>query len=344
MNDLVNRRIIVVEPMDDVPTQFDLLRKSGCDLVIGPYVSEGKKGYTSEQLIEIGNTFDAIIGMSREKFPREILMQCNRVRTIGKFGIGVDHIDLEAAAEKGILITNTPGQNTMTVAEYAIGMILAVLKNIPRNDRYLRNMHWRDMSTAGWEIYRSTVGLVGFGGIGREMAKRLQGWECKVIAYDPYVTQAQADEYGYGVQMVNWDTLFQTADIVSLHLPCTKETIGIIGRREFEMMKDNAILVNTARGPIVDHDALAWALVNKKIGGAGIDTHAHEPILPTDPLLPLDERVILTPHSGGWATSALARLAERAALNTVQALSGQLPDCIANPAVIPLWKKRFNIF
>ncbi len=343
MKELVGKKVFIVEPLDGINTQFDLYRQSGCELAVGPYVSEKDKGYSKEALIKIGNEYDAVIGMSREKFTRDIIMNSNRVKMIAKTGIGMDHIDIDAATEKGILITNTPSQNDMDVAEFAVGLILSLMKGFFRNDAYLRTMHWRDVTTLGKELYHHRVGLVGFGNIGRHVAKRLSGWECEIIAYDPYISQEKADSFGLNVRMVDWETLFKTSDAISMHLPLTKETRNCVGKREFEMMKKDAIFVNTSRGPIVDLEALSWALHSGEIGAAGIDTHAKEPIGPDYPLLDLHDNVILTSHLGGWAQGGLTRMTEIAARNTIESLCGKLPKYTCNPQVESFWRKRFGI-
>jgi D-3-phosphoglycerate dehydrogenase len=260
---------------------------------------------------------------------------------IGKTGIGVDHIDIAAATEKGILVTNTPGNHELDVAEYAVGEMLLLMKGYARIDAHFRSGGWRAPSTMGGEMYRSVVGLLGYGNIGRHVAKRLQGWDCEIIAYDPFVTQEQCNAFGYPVKMAAWDDLFGKSDIVSLHLPLNDKTRGCVGKKEFSLMKKSAYVINTSRGPLIDLEALDWALANGEIAGAAIDVHVKEPAGADYPLLKYDNTV-LTPHCAGWAAGGLARIAEHAARNTIEALSGKPPRSTVNPDVIPLWRKRFG--
>lgn len=346
MNELVGKKVFLLEPIDDIDEYVDQIKlytDSGCELTVGPYVTETKKGYTKEQLIEIGNTYDAVIGMSREKFTEEIIMASERLKMITKTGIGMDHVDIAAATKKGIVVTNTPGQNGLSVAEHAIALILALLKKLPLEDKHLREGFWRDGQTLSGEVYKSTIGIVGYGHIGRMVAKRLQGWDCSLIAYDPYVSQEQADEIGYGVKMVDWETLFSTSDVVTVHTPLNAETRGLVDAKAIGMMKKTAYLVNTARGPVVDVAALSEALHSSKIAGAGIDTHVPEPVGTAYPLLDMHDNVVLTPHNAGWAGPALARLAVVAAQNTVDVLNGKLNSNVCNPEVEKLWRVRFGL-
>lgn len=346
MNELIGKKVFLLEPIDDIESYVDqcaLYKDSGCELTVGPCVSERDKGYPKEQLIEIGNTYDAVVGMSREKFTRDIIMESERLKMITKTGIGMDHVDIAAATEKGIVVTNTPGQNGLSVAEHAIALMLALLKKLPYEDRRLREHYWRDGSTLSDEIYKSTIGIVGYGHIGHMVAKRLQGWDCNLIAYDSYVTQEQADKIGYNVKMVDWETLFSTSDVVTVHMPLNAETRGLVDAKAIGMMKKTAYLINTARGPVVDINALSEALHSGKIAGAGLDTHSHEPVGETYPLLDLHDNVILTPHNAGWAGPALARLAIVAAQNTIDVLSGKLNKNVCNPEVEELWRNRFGL-
>lgn len=341
MNELKGKKVILLEPTDRIDTQFRLYEESGCALTVGPYTSEPARAYSPEQLIAIGNEYDAAVGMSREKFTPEILRHCNRLQIISKTGIGVDHIDLAAASAQGILIANTPGNHDLDVAEYTIGQMLALLKRYDFNERHMRGGGWRGPETLGGELYGLTVGLVGYGNIGRHVAKRLCGWDCRLIAYDPYVSQEKCDSFGHPVTMVDWETLFSQSDIISLHMMLNAETRGCVAKREFSLMKKTAYIINTSRGPLIDLPSLDWALESGEIAGAAIDTHAVEPVGPDYPLYRYDN-VLLTPHCAGWAAGGLARNSDHAARNVIEALTGTPPKSTVNPDAIPLWKQRFG--
>jgi D-3-phosphoglycerate dehydrogenase len=163
---------------------YQIFKDSGCELIIGPPVSSPKEGYSEEQLVEMCKDVDVFLGMAREKITRKVLSASPRLRAICKYGNGVDNIDVEAATEYGVLVCNAPVHN-VTVAEYAFSMIMSVLKKIPRNMDYMKNGHWRDFSTMGNELNDKTVGIVGFGAIGKQLAKRLQGWNVNLLVWRP---------------------------------------------------------------------------------------------------------------------------------------------------------------
>ncbi len=339
MSALSGKRVLLAEPIHGSECTYDYLRDTGCELIIGPHVSRPKEGYSEDQLKEFADEVDAFIGMAREKLTRRVLLDSKRLRVITKTGIGVDHIDVATTTERGILVTNSP-VNRLSVAEYAIGLMLALLKKMMRNNSHIKAGKWRDDSVTGFELYGKTVGIVGFGGIGREVAKRLQGWDVTLIAHDPYIEPAEAEKRG--VRLVDRDTLFKTADIVTLHTPLSAQTRGSVGSPEFMLMKPSAFLINTARGKIVKEADLLTALSAGRIAGAGLDVFETEPVDPTNPLLGM-ENVITSPHSVGFTFEALRRMAEQAAKNTVQALSGEVPDpaFIVNPEVLDRWKARW---
>lgn len=336
MNDN-KRRVIILEPIDYTELSLHLYEENNIEVTMGPHVTNKKDGYTEKQLIEFANEYDAMIGMSREKITEKVLNSGKRLRTVGKFGIGVDHIDVDAATKAGILVTNTPVINT-TVAEFTVGLILSVLKKMTYNDKYLREGNWRDSSTSGIELEGRTLGLVGFGGIGREVVKRFSGWGLNFIAYDPYLKQEMVDQLN--VKLVDWDTLFKESDIISLHLPLTTETLSSVSYKEFEMMKPTSVVVNTARGKIIDHKALVNAISENKIWGAGLDVFETEPLPKEDELLKYDN-VIVSAHTSGWTKESLTRMSMQAAKNCIAALNDEKPQFIVNRNAVDSWEERF---
>jgi D-3-phosphoglycerate dehydrogenase len=339
-NMLQGRRVLIAEPIAGCSERsFHLFAELGCELVVGPDVSRTREGYSRQQLIEFGGAFDGIIGMSREKFPRDILEAFTRVRVICKYGIGVDHIDLAAACERGILVSNTLVHHN-TVAEHAFAVILALLKKLSYCQRHLKNFGWRDETTLCSELYHKKIGVVGLGGIGRQFIQRLQGWEVELIGCDPYVDAEQAA--AMGVTKVDWQTLFRQSDVISVHMPLTEETRGAIGAAEFAMMKPEAVIVNTSRGGIIDQSALVAALKSGRIAGAGLDVFEKEPLAPGMEILALSDHVVLTPHNAGWTREALLRIATQAHVNCIEALKGNVPVSVANPQVLQGWVARFG--
>jgi D-3-phosphoglycerate dehydrogenase / 2-oxoglutarate reductase len=332
-------KVLIAEPIHGSEYTYGYLREVGCELIIGPHVSRPKEAYSEDQLVELGNEVDAFIGMSREKMTKRVIQNSKRLRIITKTGIGVDHIDVATATECGILVTNSP-MNRLSVAEYAIGYMIALLKKMIVCDKHLKAGGWRGDHVTGFELYGKTVGILGFGGIGRQVAKRLQGWDVTMIAHDPYIDPVAGEKFG--VKLVSRDPLFKEADILTLHLPLSSETKASVGTAEFMMMKPGAILINTARGKIVIEADLIEALRNHKIAGAGVDVFETEPVNLANPLLSM-ENVITSPHGAGFTFEALARMAEQSARNTVKALSGEVPDAefIVNPEALEAWKSRW---
>ena len=331
------KKVLIAEPIIGSEYTYDYMRGTGCELIIGPHVSKVDEGFTEKELIKFGNEVDVIIGMSREKITRRVIENSKRLRAICKYGIGVDHIDVQAATEHGILVTNTPVHN-LTVAEFTIALMLSVLKKITHNHTYVKEGGWRDESGIGFELYGKTVGLVGLGGIGKQVVRRLQGWDVSILVYDPYIDNEEAAKAG--VQIVDWETLFRNSDIISLHLPLTEKTKGLVGSREFSVMKKTSVIVNTARGKIIDEDALINVLQCGKIHGAGLDVFEDEPVSLKNPLLNMNN-VVIAPHIAGWSLEALRRMAQHASQDCVRALKGELPINIVNKEAVNLWKKKY---
>ena len=331
MLSLHGKRVLIAEPIRGSEETYDLFKSGGCELVIGPSVNYPDKGYTEEELIRFGNEFDGIIGMAREKFPRKVLEASKRLKVYSKYGIGVDHVDVKAATDNGIIVSNATGVNSIAVAEYTITLMLGVLKKVCHNDKLIRNGGWREESSIGVELSNKTIGLVGLGAIGKQVVKRMRGWDDKILAFDPYVSPETAAQLG--VNIVDWETLFTSSDVISLHIPLTPETKGIVSEKEFNMMKNSSIIINTTRGKTIDEKALIKALQTRQISGAGLDVFDKEPINSDNPLLSMDN-VILAPHTAGWSDEALKGIAKQAARNCIQALSGEKPDFVVNPQVL----------
>lgn len=268
----------------------------------------------SLELISRIRDADAIINIrSAIAFPREVLEACPNLRLLSVWGTGIDHVDLEAAEELGITVSNTPGYGAPYVSEHALALALAVSRQIVQNDRRIREGGW----AAGFidELYGKTLGVVGTGAIGRRMLQLGQGIGMKVIAWTFNPTPEREQEYG--VQFVDLDVLLTQSDVVSLHVALTPESAGLIGREQLAMMKPTAILVNTARGAVVDEGALVEALQEGTIAGAGLDVFEVEPLRPNHPLTRLDN-VVLAPHAGSMAYNGTMRGLEMSIENLEQ--------------------------
>ena len=246
---------------------------------------------------------DAVINIrSSVQFNRKVLAGCPQLKILSIWGTGVDHVDLPAAEELGITVSNTPAYGAPYVSEHALSLALAVSRQIVVSDREIRQGGW----TRGFidELYNKTLGVVGTGAIGQRMIQLGKGIGMKVIAWTLHPTPERAAEYG--VEFMDLDDLLQRADVVSLHVSLSELTEKLIGRKELELMKPTAILVNAARGGVVDEDALVDALQQGKIAGAGLDVFQVEPLGADHPLTKLDN-VVLSPHAGGMAYSGTMR-------------------------------------
>jgi D-3-phosphoglycerate dehydrogenase len=250
----------------------------------------------------------------------EAISAADRLKVIARYGVGVDQVDLAAAKARGIVVTNTPGANSVSVAELTIGLMLALARHIPEAVTSTRQGAWPRL--AGLSLRGKTVGLVGFGSIGREMARRLAGFECNVVAYDPYASAQTARSLG--VELIALPQLLACADFVSLHLPVTAETRKIINDESLVQMKRGAYLVNTARGELIDEEALARSLTNGQLGGAALDVLCQEPPTPDHPLLGL-KQVLVTPHAGAHSDDAMNAMGRMAMEDCLRVLQGQEP-------------------
>ena len=269
---------------------------------------------------------------------RPMLEHARKLRMIEKWGIGVDRIDVEAARAMHIPLAITAGSNAGPVSELTIGLMLAVYRRIAHVDRALRQGQWlkSEMREIGYQIAGKTVGIYGLGNIGRKVAQRLQGFECEVIYHDACRADA-ATEQRLMVRYVERDALFTQSDILTLHAPFIPETAQVVNAARIASMKDGAILINTARGELVDEAALVAALVSGKLRGAGLDAFAVEPVAPGNPLLTLDQ-VVVTPHVGGAVFDNVENVARHAIGNIMKVLNGEplAPQDVIVPVPMPV--------
>ena len=253
---------------------------------------------------------DAVIVRSSTTITREALARTERLRVIGRAGVGVDNIDVEAATEKGIAVFNAPSGNTISAAELTMALLLAAVRKVPAADRSMRRGEWDRKTFRGSELNGKTLGLVGAGRIGGEVARRARAFGMRVIAYDPFLQDERAKQLG--IEVAALEEVLRSADVVSLHVPLTESTANLIGADRLALMKPGAILVNAARGGVIDEDALVAALREGRLGGAALDVFADEP-LPADHPLRALESVILTPHLGAATEEAQHNVAIEAA-------------------------------
>lgn len=264
-----------------------LLEESGCKIIENPY----GRPYTFEELKPIVGEIDAVV-CGVDTWDEAVFALSPRLKVIARFGVGVDNIDLAAAKAHGVRVTNCPGVNSSAVAEQAMALMLAVVRQVPRLNASVRENKWERLMFH--ELRGKTVGLLGFGAIARFLAKKLSGFEVNLMAYDPYPNEAAAKELG--VRLATMDQVLAESDILSLHLPSLPETRHTIHKETLAKMKDGAILINTSRGPIVDEAAVAEALKSGKLAGMGTDVFETEPAKPDNPLF-LAPNCVASPHT-----------------------------------------------
>jgi glyoxylate reductase len=277
---------------------------------------------------------DAILSMLTDQLDARTVAGAPRLRVISNVAVGVDNIDLDAATRAGIAVGHTPGVVAEATADLAFGLLMAAARRIAEGDRYVRAGKWRTwgpMTMLGHDVHSSTLGIIGFGAIGQAIGRRGIGFGMRVLYLERRSSKRGAAKVA-GAVGVSLPRLLAQSDYVSLHVPLTPETNHMIGAREFAQMKPGAILINTARGPVVDQAAMLAALKSGLLAGAGLDVTDPEPIKPRDPLLRLDN-VVITPHIGTASIVTRARMAAIAVDNILDVFAGRIPRHCANEKV-----------
>ena len=285
-------RILIADPLSEEGIH-PLRQADGLDITIATDLSK-------EALLETIKDFDALLVRSQTQVTREVIEAALNLKIIGRAGVGVDNIDLDAATEHGIIVVNAPDGNTNSAAEHTIAMLTALARKIPQAFNSLKNGQWDRKSFIGVELKNKTLGVIGLGRIGAEVAARAKGQRMNVIAYDPFLTEEKARKMGIGFGTVE-DVLI-AADFITIHTPLLKETRHLLNEEAFMKMKDGVQIINCARGGIIDEDALYNAIVAGKVAGAALDVFETEPFV-DHPLLTLPE-VIATPHLGASTVEA----------------------------------------
>ncbi|MGH7906781.1 MAG: NAD(P)-dependent oxidoreductase, partial [Candidatus Binataceae bacterium] len=284
---------------------------------------------------------DFLMVSSRELFSREVMQAAPQLKSIAKLGIGVERIDLKAATEMGILVSNTPiPENFLAVAEYAVAMLLALAKNLKCSDQNARLGKWR--SGRSTFIKGKTIGIIGLGRIGSRVAELLRPFEVELLTFDPNIDAQRADKFG--AVSVELDNLLRRSDFVTLHAVVTEKNRNMLGARELSLMKPTACLINVARGALVDEQALARALRAGKIAGAALDVFEPEPPGGENELLAEDLRLntIYSPHSAGMTPELLAKMPLVQLDNCLSAIRGEVPEYVVNPDVLRNWRRTIR--
>lgn len=297
----------------------DKLNEAGLDILKQVAQVDYKPGISSEELKKIIKDYNALLVRSGTNVTKEIINACSsQMKIIGRAGVGVDNIDLDAATQKGIIVVNSPEGNTTAAAEHTIAMMMALARQIPPADVSMKKSEWKRTSFLGFEIFNKTLGVVGLGKIGSRVAKTAQAMGMKIIAYDPFVDKEFASEQG--IELVSLVDIWKRSDVITFHVPKTPETTNLLNKESISNCKKGVRIINCARGGVVDEAALAEAIKSGHVAGAAFDVFNEEPIK-NNPLVLLGEKVVLTPHLGAST--------EEAQLNVALDVAEQIRDVLA---------------
>jgi len=283
-----------------------------------------------DELISIIGDYEALVVRSQTKVSSEVIKAGNKLQIIARAGVGVDNIDIEEATHRGILVVNAPTSNTTAAAEHTIALILALARHIPQANALLKSGVWQRNNFVGIEVRNKVLGIIGLGNIGSEVARRARGLEMNVIAHDPFISADHARNLH--VELVSLEQLLKDSDFITLHIPLTKSTEGLIGEKELVMVKPTVRIVNTARGGLIDEAALLRAVEEKRVAGAAFDVFETEPL--TTSILFEDDNIIVTPHLGASTTEAQAMVAEDIATQIASVFKGQTARYAVNAPFI----------
>ncbi len=313
------RVLITVPIFGKFSNAIELLVKAGYKVIRSPYPHPVKEN----KLIQIIGEVEAVI-VGVDEMTADVIKTGKRLRVIARHGVGLDSVDVETATKQGVIVTNVVGANEDAVADLVFGLILSLARKIGRAVASVKKGNWE--SIVGVEIWQKTLGVIGTGKIGRRVIKRAQGFDMSILAYDVYPDRVLAEKFG--VQYVSLEDLMRDSDFISVHVPLSLETIGLVGEKEINLMKKSAYLINTARGKIVNEEALLVALRKKKIAGAALDVFSQEP--PECNALLILENVLGTPHMGANTEKAVRKVDLTCVKNVIQALNGKKPVSAVN--------------
>ncbi|MBI4831485.1 MAG: phosphoglycerate dehydrogenase [Candidatus Lindowbacteria bacterium] len=317
-------RILVSDPL--ASQGIDVIKKQS------DFAVDVKTKMSREELLQAIGGYDALIVRSETRVTEEVIEAGKKLRVVGRAGVGIDNINVQAATKRGVIVLNAPGGNTISTAEHTLSMMLALARNIPQACASLRNRKWERKHFTGMEVYGKTLGIIGLGRIGSEVARRAHALGMKLLGYDPILTPERARSIN--VEPVDLDTLVSKSDFITVHVPLIEQTKNMLSTRQFDMMKPDVRIINCARGGIINEAALLEALKSGKVGGAALDVFEKEPPLES-PLLDFDS-VIVTPHLGASTEEAQVNVACEVADQVVRALKGEpVPFAVNVPPIDP---------
>lgn len=310
----------------------DGIADEGIEILKQNFDVEVRDKLSADELLEIIPQFDALMVRSASKVTAEVLDRATKLKIIGRAGVGVDNIDVNAATERGIIVINSPDGNTIAATEHTFAMMLAVSRNIPQANQSMHTGIWDRKKFVGIQLHNKTLGVIGLGKIGAGVAKRAQSFDMTVIAYDPFVSAERAESLG--VRLVELEELCKVADFITVHMPLTKKTENMISMTQMQLMKPTTRLINCARGGIINEQDLAEALKSNIVAGAAVDVFTSEPVNPKSPLIGLPN-IILTPHLGASTIEAQIGVSVDVAGGIIDALNGNPVASAVNMPHIP---------
>ncbi len=297
----------------------DSISSEGIDILRSHAQVDVKTGLKPEELISIIGDYEGLVVRSQTQVSAEVIQAGRNLQVIARAGVGVDNIDLEEATRRGIIVVNAPTGNTISAAEHTIALMLSLGRHIPQANAVLKSGVWRRSDFMGTEVRGKTLGIIGLGNVGSEVARRARGLEMKLLAYDPFISVDHARNLQ--VELVTLKQLLKESDFITLHIPLTASTKRLIGAKELALVKPTVYLINTARGGLIDEEALATAVKERRVAGAAIDVFSTEPI--TESVLFEDDNIIVTPHLGASTTEAQAMAARDVAEQVIDVFKGQ---------------------
>ena len=309
----------------------DPLSEEGIDVLRGSAQVDVKVGLKPEEIVSIIGDYEALVVRSQTKVTADIIEAGKKLQVIARAGVGIDNVDVETATRHGIVVVNAPTGNTVSAAEHAIALMLSLARHIPQANAMLKSGAWRRGDFMGTELRGKTLGVIGLGNVGSEVARRARGLEMKVIAFDPFISIDHSDKLQ--VRLVGLDQLLRESDFITLHIPLTAQTKKLVGAKELAMVKPTVRIINCARGGLIDEKALVKALDEKRVAGVAIDVFETEPT--TESILFGYDNVIVTPHLGASTTEAQVMAAKDVAEQIVDIFKGQPARYAVNAPFIP---------
>lgn len=297
----------------------DGLEKNGQAILRQTAQVDDRKGITADELILAIGDYDAMIVRGRTKVTDQVFEASKKLKVVGRAGVGVDNIDLNAAKAHGVTVVNSPTATTLAVAELTMGLMLSVIREIPRADAGVKSGKWLKKEMEGGELWKKTLGVIGFGRIGSAVAQRAAAFDMDIIAYDPLIPAAEIQKRG--AKPVSLDELLSQSDVITMHLPLTADTRDLLDSAAFAKMKDGVRVICAARGGVINEEALLAALESGQVAGAGLDVFTAEP--PGESALALHPRVVCTPHIGAQTAEAQIRAADDISQEVLAALDGK---------------------